>query len=68
LPELAYRYVLNNSLPYAALVAPSSMDKLPAAVRYPSIAPLPQGLLVRMRPIELAEETLSNPATRPVQS
>ena len=66
LPELAYRYVLSRAQPHTALVGASGIHELEAAVLFAEKGPLPEDLIAKVQAVQLADETLLNPATWPV--
>lgn len=65
LPELAYRYVLNDARVQTALVGASSAEEVEQAVKFASQGPLDPDRIEQIRKITIKDEKLLNPANWP---
>jgi aryl-alcohol dehydrogenase-like predicted oxidoreductase len=68
LPELAYRYVLSQSLPETALVGAASSEELRQAVGFAAEGPLPERLVDEIRAAPMPEAFYLNPGNWPVKT
>lgn len=65
LPELAYRYVCNRSVPHSALAGTASEAELAACIEYLALGPLASDQIDAIQSVRLKDETLMNPGNWP---
>lgn len=65
LPELAYRYVCNNTIPQSALVGTASKAELEACIRYLENGPLPIDQVNAIDSVRFKDDQLLNPGNWP---
>lgn len=65
LPELAYRYVCNRSIPHTALAGTASKAELGACIEYLELGPLAAEQTNAIQTVHLEDEKLMNPGNWP---